>query len=698
MIRYSVELTVILLAGMLVIGCSNNNKAGSYESFAEPENSLATLELGDDDLKIELFVSEPLVTDPVAMEIDEEGRIYVVEMRSYPMNASGLGRVKLLEDTTGDGIPDSYTIFADSLAFPKGIMRWKKGILVTDAPHLYYLQDTTGDGVADKKDVMLTGFARSNPQHNFNTPIYGIDNWIYLANNNTIGTETFSDLFGDRGSKVSYHGAENSPFLPQNAGGKNVRFKPDTLGLEMLASSSQFGHTFDAWGRHYLINNANHHYHEVISKKYRDRNPSLPDHNEIYNSSDHGNASDIYPITVNPEHQLLTDRGVFTSASALTWYLGGAFPNKYDNVTFAAEPVHNLVHADVVEDDGAVAKASRLIEQREFLASTDAWFRPVNFYIGPDGALYVVDYYRPIIEHPQWMDDEAINNKDLYEASNRGRIYRVVPKDMDAANWVNKLQLNDESTLQLVNHLESENIWWRRNAQRLLMDRKDLSAVEPLKELVLNSESPAARLHALWTLDGLNRLDDNIIAKGLIDEEAGVRMNAIKLAEKRIGGDSSLLKIFYEMVDDPVLKVKHQLAFTLGDLVSEQADEVREHILFKEIEDPWIQIAVLSGKSTRESELLDRAAENLSDKETQGRRLFFERLASMVGNKGGRSDISRLMRENLTDVSEKNEWWRTAILSGLAQTLQHKKIDPEDTPANSRLALNTFFETDLKRV
>jgi hypothetical protein len=157
-----------------------------------------------DGFRVELFASEPLVQDPAAMEVDEFGRIYVVEMRGYPLNASGLGRVKLLEDTNGDGYPDNYTIFADSLAFPKGIMRWKNGVLVTDAPNLYYLEDSTGDGKADIKEVILTGFARSNPQHNFNTPIYGLDNWIHLANGGTIWTETYNELFGDREVKCIF--------------------------------------------------------------------------------------------------------------------------------------------------------------------------------------------------------------------------------------------------------------------------------------------------------------------------------------------------------------------------------------------------------------------------------------------------------------------------------------------------------------
>jgi putative membrane-bound dehydrogenase-like protein len=216
-----------LIAQALFAGCTRHDDSGHPESPVEPEYALNTLRLADDQLKIELFVSEPVIADPVAMEIDEYGRIYVVEMPGYPLDTDGSGRVKLLHDTNGDGKPDQSTIFADGLVFPKGIMRWRNGILVTDAPHLYYLEDTTGDGRADIREVMLTGFARSNPQHNFNKPVYGLDNWIYLANAGTIHTELFADKLGDPGSEVMFPDHPDKIVLPRNAGGRNVRFRPD---------------------------------------------------------------------------------------------------------------------------------------------------------------------------------------------------------------------------------------------------------------------------------------------------------------------------------------------------------------------------------------------------------------------------------------------------------------------------------------
>ncbi len=689
-----------LLLIITLSACATEADHSDRVSFQPPLDGQAALESIEvmEGFRVEMFAAEPLVQDPAAMEIDEQGRIYVVEMRSYPLDDSGLGRVKLLEDTNGDGFPDSYTIFADSLKFPKGVMRWKNGILVTDAPHLYYLEDSTGDGKADIREIMLTGFALSNPQHNFNTPIYGLDNWIYLANGGIIRTETYADLFGDSGSKVRFYGIDDAPQLPQNAGNLNVRFKPDSHEIEMRSVRSQYGHTFDAWGRHFLISNAHHHFHEAIAREYVDRNPNLPLRSAIHYTPEHGNAAEVYPITQNPEHQLLTDRGVFTSASGLTWYLGGAFPEEFNNVNFVAESVHNLVHADVVERKGTVFTAKRLLEGREFLSSKDSWFRPVQFYIGPDGALYIIDYYRRIIEHPQWMDDEVIATTDLYESTERGRIYRVVPDEMDGPEWTSSLELANQTAAELAEHLNSRNIWWRRTAQRLLVDRQDPAAVAPLKEIVVNSAEGTARLHALWTLDGLGALDGELIQMALRDEEPGVRENAIKLAEKRIDDETGLTDALVKLSNDPSERVRYQLLLTLGGIDSEQAHNVREQILFGDIEDEWIQIAYLSGKDVDGTALLTESLERLTVSETSGKSLFFGRIAAMITRSEDHTVIRRLLTEGLTDLDENNSWWKTSILSGLAESLPTIGIEQIDFPNESSLALDSFFDSDEIRV
>ncbi|HRQ90945.1 MAG TPA: dehydrogenase, partial [Bacteroidia bacterium] len=215
-----------------------------------PAEALKSFELAEG-FQIELLAAEPLLADPVAMEIDEQGRLYVVEMPGYPLDLEFSGKVRLLTDSDGDGTLDQSTVFAEGLRFPNGILRWKQGVLVTDAPDLIYLEDTDGDGRADKREVVLTGFALSNPQHIVNTPMLGLDNWIYLANEPATVPRIYADTFGDTGSEIRFPGRD-APMLPKNANGRRVRLQPDTHRLEALSSASQYGQTSDPWGRHFL--------------------------------------------------------------------------------------------------------------------------------------------------------------------------------------------------------------------------------------------------------------------------------------------------------------------------------------------------------------------------------------------------------------------------------------------------------------
>ena len=224
--------------------------------------------------------------------------------------------------------------------------------------------------------------------------------------------------------------------------------------------------------------------------------------------------------------------GVITSACGITAYLGGAFPAGYDSsIVFVAEPVSNLVHVDRLYEDRASLSARRILPNREFLASTDAWFRPVNMYVGPDGALYVVDYYRQIIEHPEWMAEEVIQSGQLYNGTDQGRIYRISAADAEPGDATKNLRLGKATTAALVEKLAHPNIWWRRNAQRLLLDRKDEQAVPGLMAMAQNTNEPLGRLHALWALQGLEQLTPDLIKEALHDPVAGIRRNAIKLAE-----------------------------------------------------------------------------------------------------------------------------------------------------------------------
>ena len=644
--------------------------------------------------KVELVAAEPLIADPVAMEVDEDGNMYVVEMHGYPLDVSGSGKVKLLKDTDNDGFPDKSIVFADHLKLPTGIMRWEKGIIVTDAPDVLYLEDTNNDGKADIRKKMLSGFALSNPQHNLNTPRFELDNWIYLGHEGAVTPFVYKKEFGDKGTKIGFPDNPNAPQLDPNANGRAVRFKPDSYEVEELSGRTQYGHSMDAWGHHLYTSNANHLYHEVLGNQYLKNNPALLVPNATQNISDHGEAAEIYPITETPNHQLLTDVGVITSSCGVTWYLGGAFGEKFKNVTFIAEPVHNLVHADVIKDDGASFVASRLNEKSEFLASKDAWFRPVNFYVGPDGALYVIDYYRQIIEHPEWMSDEITQSGALYNGTDKGRIYRIVPEKGLPMNWLGKLNLSKKTSVELVKLLENENGWYRRTAQRLLLHRQAKESIPALRELISKSKSPEAKVHALWLLDAMKSLGNDEFVYAFGSSEAGVRENAIRVAERHLNGNfkESLEKELLALQNDESAKVRFQLLNTLGFLKSPEAEKARLVLLKRDFNDRWAGLAGIASFAGKENQIFDLAIREFTKKQTPETAEFFSNLAATIANGTDKTAVSEMMQK-MTLETPNADGWKAATLNGIAKLWQFKK-SPGLLSAVEKEQLLTYFSPE----
>jgi putative membrane-bound dehydrogenase-like protein len=638
---------------------------------------------------IELVASEPLVADPVAMEVDEFGNLFVVEMHGYPLDTSGSGKIKKLEDTDADGLPDKATLFADHLKLPTGIMRWKQGWLVVDVPDILYLEDSDRDGKADIRETVLTGMALTNPQHITNTPLYGLDNWIYLAHMGII-TPKVSMMFNDTGRMIRFPGAPDSPALPRNADGRNFRFRPDSRELDMLAGESQYGHSFDNWGRHFCVANADHIFHEVIGARYLRRNPDLLVADASEYISDHGDACAVFPITYNPENQLLTDRGVVTSACGITFYNGGLFPDSFNNVTFVAEPTSNIVHADRLHQAGASFRASRVYPDREFLASTDGWFRPVQMYIGPDGALYVIDYYRQIIEHPEWLSEDVIQSGALYNGSGQGRIYRIMPTGTRKIDWLQRLALGNAPVAELVQHLSSPNIWWRRQAQRLLMDRKDPAAIPLLRALVDSGRPATAVVHALRTLEGYGAMSEDILLQALRHPEAGVRENALQVSENYLRQSPPLMAALASMQDDADSRVRFQLMCTLGELDDRPSQDARHTLLLRDIEDQWMQVAALSSERGREMVLLEKILPAMRRSPSEGKALFFGNLAGLVALSQRGRDIRKITAMATRNSGPGDDWWQSALLQGLARGLTARGLPPGSLETERHMMLSAL--------
>ncbi|MBT4868416.1 MAG: hypothetical protein HON53_25180, partial [Planctomycetaceae bacterium] len=473
--------------------------------------------------KVELVAAEPLVKDPVAFEWGADGKLWVVEMADYPLGIDGKGkpggRVRFLEDTTGDGKYDKSTLFLDGIRFPNGILPWKKGVLVTAAPDIFYAEDTNGDGKADKREVLFTGFAEGNQQHRANGLVLGLDNWVYVANGDSGGV--IRSLKASRG--VNPPGDSPGGLTPRlanqqiNIGSMDLRIKPDTGEIDLQAGRTQFGRNRDDWGNWFGSNNSNPLWHYVLADHYVRRNKHFAAPDGRVHVSVAPGPSPCFPVSRTlPRFNDFNRANRFTSACSAIVYRDELFGSQFVGNSFVSEPVHNLVHREVMQPQGYTFTSQRAADesQSEFLASSDNWFRPTMIKTGPDGALWIADMYRHVIEHPKWIPADWQKRLDLRAGDDRGRIYRVVPV---GAKPQAVPRLDHFSTAELVAALHSVNGWQRDTAQRLLIERKDRAAVPLLVAAVKEKRqgegekgrggdlrvAALGRLHALCALDGL---------------------------------------------------------------------------------------------------------------------------------------------------------------------------------------------------
>jgi putative membrane-bound dehydrogenase-like protein len=394
---------------------------GAFGAAAQlsPDAALKSFELADPELRVELVAAEPLVESPCAMAFDEKGRLCVAENRGYPNTTQPpAGRIALLEDTDGDGRMDKRTTFADGLTFPNGVLPWRGGVIVTCAPEVLFFKDTNGDGQSDERRILLTGFeTKGSTQLRVNCPTIGPDGWIYLA----------AGLSG--GSITCPEHPDRAP-LKMTA---DIRFHPDTLEVENVDGRSQYGMSFDAAGRRFICMNRIQVQHVVLDSKWLRRNPLLAFSDTVQNCPElvpnglmhsTAGAARLYPISSNittaDSHQ-----GFFSAACGVTIWRGGALPASYRGHAFSCDPTGNLIHADRLVPQGVTFSAVSMFEKREFLASRDDWFRPVFLRSGPDGALYVADMYRKVIEHPDYLPEEVRKRTDFESGKTMGRIWRV---------------------------------------------------------------------------------------------------------------------------------------------------------------------------------------------------------------------------------------------------------------------------------
>lgn len=593
-------------------------------------------------LKIELVASEPEVVDPVAIAFDADGRMWVVEMRDYPNGPAKerppKSRIKILEDTDGDGRFEKVTIFADQLLFATGLQPWKGGVIVTLAGDVYWMKDTNNDGKADVREHWFTGFKQDNPQLRANHPTFAYDNHIYLS----------SGIRG--GSVIAVKEEWKKDAKPVSVSGRDFRFDPLTGKYEAISGNGQFGMTFDDFGNRFVCSNRNPCMHVVLEDRYIRRNPHLAVKSVVHDVSPAGADSRIYPIskfwTTSTLHE-----GQFTAACGVTIYRGDLLPNAFAGNSFTCDPTGNLVHRDVLIPMGATFTSKPGREKIEFLATRDEWCRPVNLSNGPDGALYVVDMYRAVIEHPQYMPDELKKRPDLNLGNDLGRIYRIVPSDKKKQRRSYQ-PLARVSSGTLAGLLAHPNAWHRETAQRLLIERQDKSAVEQLEQMASkNSDSitttPPGRIHALWALKGLASLSMASNHRARLDNSPRVREHALRLAEPWIRDGK--LKITTGAKGTQDARQRFQLVLTLGEARSDVDLSVLEDIMWNGKSDPWTRLAFFSSipaTPITDEELMPMLLmTTLSAKlgrSPPGTHEFYRELFTLIGSRNDELELARV--------------------------------------------------------
>jgi mono/diheme cytochrome c family protein/glucose/arabinose dehydrogenase len=538
------------------------------------EEELATFKVAPG-FKIELVAAEPMVDTPVAMSWDDQGRMYVCEMSGYMHDVEGtgedqpLGKIAVLEDTNGDGKMDKRTVFADGLILPRAVMCVNGGALVGAPPNLWFMKDTDGDGKADVKEVVDTNFgtATGQPEHMVNSPTWMLDNWIQFANHTT-----------------------------------RYRLKDGKFISESTASRGQWGMTQDDFGRPFYNFNSDFLRANFVPEALNRRNPN-------YAATAGLGVQILKDQTCWPSHptpgvnrgyepKQLRDDGTLASSTATCGaavYRGGLFPAEFRGNVFIPEPAGNLVKRVAIEEKDAVLTARNVYDKAEFWTSTDERFRPATAYTGPDGALYVADMYRGVIQHKGFLTHYLVQNikdRNLEQPINCGRIWRVVP---DGATPV-ATKLPTESA-KLVEHLAHQNGWVRDTAQRVLVERKDASVVPALAKMVQSAPSNVAKIHALWTLEGMGPIAPDAILAALKDNDPKVRATAVRLADRTLAPEIG------KLVKDPSREVQVALAYNLSALP--EAQPVVLELAAAAGSEPLVRDAILSGLRGRELEVLE---------------------------------------------------------------------------------------------
>lgn len=534
--------------------------APRYQLPLSPEESMKLVQVPVG-FELQLFAAEPDIINPMAMCWDDKGRLYVIETTDYPNEVrqeGGNDKIKILEDTDGDGKADKITVFAEGLNIPTSMVYVNGGILISMAPDFVFLKDTDGDDKADQRETIITGWGKSDTHAGPSNLRYGFDNKIW-------GVLGYSGFRGE---------IDNKPFsFSQGV----YRFDPDGTDFEFLGNTSN-----NTWGlgfseeNNVFISTANgqHSAYLAMPGKYVRR----PVHGGSVNAV-HGIDSHYDMPHLTPFLRQVDWHGGYTAAAGHHFYTARNFPKSYWNrVAFVAEPTGRVLHNAIIEKDG-----SGFVEKNGFniLASSDEWFSPVHAEVGPDGALWIADWYNFIIQHnptPKGFENGE-GNAYINPLRDRehGRIYRMVYKGSDDYQT---MDIDPSSNSDLISGLKSDNMFWRMTAQKLIVEAQNTSISNELLKLVDNQSvdeiglnSPA--VHALWALHGIGALDGSndaaiqVVTKALEHPAAGVRKNALMVLPRNEQVLQAILDA--NLLHDSDLNTRKAAFLALADMPSSDA-------------------------------------------------------------------------------------------------------------------------------
>ncbi len=554
-----------------------------------PGEALATFALPPG-FHIELVAAEPLVQDPIMIEWDPSGRLWVVELPGYMRDLSGrgeldpVGRVVVLEDRDHDGVMDTRTVFADHLVQPRALKVLDGGVLVGEAPDIWLMRDTDGDLRADTKERVATGYGRrqANVEINANSLHWALDNRLYAS------------------------GISADMYLRPRRGGFDVH---------PSLSRGQWGITEDEAGRIYRNHNESPLHVDLVPTPYYARNENLVrtrGSHERLGAAD-GSLTVVWPAHQTPgtnrayQHGILRDDRTlarYTAACAPLIFLGDHLPAELHGNAFVAEPAANLVSRFILGDDGTTVTARKAYEKAEFLTSTDERFRPVYLANGPDGTLSIADMYRGIIQDGAYVTEYLrgeILSRQLEQPTGYGRIYRIVHDTTPRAARLPQTS----SPAALVDLLSHPNGWWRQTAARLLVERRDTSIVPALAGLARTAPDWQTRLRALWTLDGLDAIEPAAVMSALDDASRDVRVSGLRIAERWLGEPGHPIQAaVLRRSSDSDWAVRQQYAATIGALPPPLRDPAAAALLERHGDDPIVADAALSGLSGEEATVL----------------------------------------------------------------------------------------------